>query len=52
VVLPPQALGLLEGASTPSLFDALQRLGLKLDARRAPLDLLVVDEMRKTPTEN
>jgi uncharacterized protein (TIGR03435 family) len=52
VSLPPQALRLLDGASTPSLFDAMQKLGLKLDARKAPLDMIVVDDARKTPTEN
>ncbi|HEY1335881.1 MAG TPA: TIGR03435 family protein [Bryobacteraceae bacterium] len=29
-----------------------QQLGLKLDARKLPLELLVVDHMEKTPTEN
>jgi len=43
---------LLDGASTPSLFDALQKVGMKLDARKAPLDVVVIDEVRKTPTEN
>ncbi len=52
VNVPPQALRLLDGASTPSLFDALQRVGLKLDARKAPLDMIIVDDSRKTPTEN
>jgi len=52
VVLPPEALKLLDGSSPTSLFDALQKLGLKLDARKAPLDTVVVDEMRKTPTDN
>ena len=52
VPLPPQALRLLDGASTPSLFDAMQKVGLKLDARKAPLDMVVVDDARKTPTEN
>jgi uncharacterized protein (TIGR03435 family) len=52
VVMPPQALRFLDGASVPSLFEAMQKLGLKLDARKAPLDLLVIDEARKTPTEN
>ena len=52
VALPPQALRLLDGASTPSLFEAMQNLGLKLDARKAPLDTIVVDDSRKTPTEN
>jgi len=52
VSLPPQALRLLDGASTPSLFDAMQKLGLKLDARKAPLDVVVIDSARKTPTDN
>jgi uncharacterized protein (TIGR03435 family) len=52
VSLPPEALRLLDGASIASLFDALQKVGLKLDARKAPLDLLVIDEARKTPTDN
>jgi uncharacterized protein (TIGR03435 family) len=52
VSLPPEALRLLDGASIPSLFDAMQKVGLKLDARKAPLDLIVVDDSRKTPTDN
>jgi uncharacterized protein (TIGR03435 family) len=52
ISLPPQALRLLDGASTPSLFDSMQKVGLKLDARKAPLDMIVVDDGRKTPTEN
>jgi len=52
VTLPPEALRLLDGASVSSLLDAIQKLGLKLDARKAPLDLLVIDDARKTPTDN
>ncbi len=52
VSLPPEALRLLDGASTPSLFEAVQRVGLKLDARKAPLDMIVIDDARKTPTDN
>jgi uncharacterized protein (TIGR03435 family) len=52
LTLPPEALRLLDGASLPSLFDAMQKVGLKLDARKAPLDVLVIDEARKTPTDN
>jgi len=52
VTLPPQALQLLDGASVPSLYDAFKKSGLTLDSAKEPLDLLVVDEMRKTPTEN
>jgi uncharacterized protein (TIGR03435 family) len=52
VTLPPEAMRLLDGASLASLYDAAQKVGLKLDARKAPLDLLVIDEARKTPTAN
>ncbi len=41
-------------ASTPtsSIFTAVQQLGLKLDARKAPLETIVIDHVEKTPTEN
>jgi len=52
LTLPPEALRLLDGATLPSLFEAMQKVGLKLNARKAPLDMLVVEEARKTPTEN
>jgi uncharacterized protein (TIGR03435 family) len=36
-----------------SLFQALQeKLGLKLEARKSPVDILVVDSAEKVPTEN
>jgi uncharacterized protein (TIGR03435 family) len=52
VVLPPEALRLLEGGNGDSLFSAIQAIGLKLEARKAPLEVLVVDSVRKTPTDN
>jgi uncharacterized protein (TIGR03435 family) len=52
VVLPPQALKALENASGDSLFTAVETLGLKLERRKAPLEVLVVDHMEKAPTEN
>ena len=52
VALPPEAIHLLESASGDSLFAALQKLGLKLDSRKAPLDVLVVDHAEKAPTDN
>jgi uncharacterized protein (TIGR03435 family) len=40
-------------SSAPSLLAAIQQqLGLKLEARRVPLDLLVIDHAEKVPTEN
>ncbi len=42
-----------DGASAPSLFTAVQeQLGLKLESRKGPLDVLVVDHAEKVPTEN
>ena len=51
VFLPPQALRLLDNGGDP-LGDALSQLGLKLESRKAPVDLLVVDQVLKTPTDN
>jgi len=52
LTLPPEAVKLLDGATVPSLFEAVQKVGLKLDARKAPLEMIVVDDGRKSPTEN
>lgn len=52
VVLPPQVLQYMEGSSISSLFEAIQQAGLKLDPRKAPLDLIVVDQAQKTPADN
>ena len=37
----------------PSLQQALQqKLGLKLDSKKGPVEVLVIDHMEKIPTEN
>lgn len=42
-----------EGEAPQNLFLAIQaQLGLKLDAKKGPVDLVVVDHMEKTATEN
>ncbi len=35
-----------------AIFNAMEKLGLKLDARKAPVETIVVDHLEKTPTEN
>ena len=35
-----------------TIFDAVQRYGLKLESRKAPMEILIVDHMEKAPTEN
>jgi uncharacterized protein (TIGR03435 family) len=47
--------GAAEAASDPSggsIFQAVQALGLKLDPRKLPVDVIVVDKGDKVPTEN
>jgi len=41
-----------DGAPAPSIFVAVQQLGLKLEPRKAPLEIIVVDDGDKVPTEN
>ncbi|HYW45218.1 MAG TPA: TIGR03435 family protein [Bryobacteraceae bacterium] len=52
VTLPPEALRLVDGSTLDSLFNSFQALGLKLEPRKAPLPVLVVDHAEKAPTEN
>jgi uncharacterized protein (TIGR03435 family) len=41
----------VEAESSPSLFTAIQDIGLKLESARAPVEVLVIDYVRK-PSEN
>jgi uncharacterized protein (TIGR03435 family) len=50
--LPPEAQTLLDTSPSSALSDALQQVGLKLEARKAPLDIIVIDSALKTPTPN
>jgi uncharacterized protein (TIGR03435 family) len=52
MVLPPEALKLVDASSGDTLFTAVEALGLKLESRKAPLEMLVIDQALKTPTEN
>ena len=52
VVLPPQALRALDLGSGNPFANGLQKFGLTLESRKAPLDVIVVDSLRRTPLEN
>jgi uncharacterized protein (TIGR03435 family) len=41
-----------ESAPGLSIFSAIQKLGLKLEPRKAPLDFIVIDKGERVPTEN
>jgi uncharacterized protein (TIGR03435 family) len=44
-----------DAASDPggaSIFAAVQQLGLRLEPRKTPVDIVVIDHLEKTPTEN
>jgi uncharacterized protein (TIGR03435 family) len=51
-VLSPEAVKLADASSGDTLFTAVEALGLKLEPRKAPLEMLVIDQALKTPTEN
>jgi uncharacterized protein (TIGR03435 family) len=46
-----EELGKSDG-SAPSIFTIVESIGLKLESRKAPVEILVVDSGNKTPTEN
>ena len=42
-----------DAQSNPNLFTALQeQLGLKLEQRKGPVELLVIDHLERAPIEN
>lgn len=47
----PERLGVTRAASGPSIFIAIQELGLKLESNKAPLDVLLIDSVQR-PSEN
>jgi uncharacterized protein (TIGR03435 family) len=52
VTLPPQALRALDFGSNASLTGSMEKLGLTFQSSKAPLDVIVIDSVQKTPTEN
>ena len=52
VPLPPQAMRLLDNASPDTLSAPLSKFGITFEAKKAPLEVVVIDSLLKTPTEN
>jgi len=52
VVLPPQALRLLDSAPSNVLGQYIAKTGLELEERRAPLDVVVVESAARAPVAN
>jgi uncharacterized protein (TIGR03435 family) len=52
ITLPPEAMKLLDGSNGDSLFTAIETIGLKLEQRKAPIEVLVIDHIEKSPTDN
>jgi uncharacterized protein (TIGR03435 family) len=42
----------LENADFRHLPEAVEQLGLKLEGRRLPVEVLVIDHVRRTPAEH
>jgi uncharacterized protein (TIGR03435 family) len=51
-VVSPDASKLVDASSSDTLFNAVEKLGLKLESRKAPIEMLVIDQALKTPTDN
>jgi len=52
LTLPPQALAMMDNASNGSIFEGVKKAGLTLEPQRAPLEVVVIDQIEKMPTEN
>jgi uncharacterized protein (TIGR03435 family) len=51
--LPAAPQGAPDAADAPDIFTAVQeQLGLKLESKKGPVEMLVVDRGEKVPTEN
>jgi uncharacterized protein (TIGR03435 family) len=55
--MPPPGGGEHPPADAPveragSIYDAVRPYGLKLEPRKAPMEILTVDHIERTPTEN
>jgi uncharacterized protein (TIGR03435 family) len=53
IASPPGTVGAPDLETPPDIFTALQsQLGLKLEPKKGPVDLIVIDHVERVPTEN
>lgn len=52
VSYPPQVLAELESMSNITFLGSLDKVGLKLEKGKAPLEVINIDEVKRTPSEN
>ena len=52
VQYPPELLAQLQSMSPGSFLSGLEKVGLKLEKGKTPLDVVNIDELKKVPTEN
>jgi len=52
MVMPMQMRNEIENSGFNALPEAVEQLGLKLDARRMPLDVIAIDQLRRTPSQD
>ena len=51
VQLPPQVLRLLDGGGNP-IETGAEQLGLKIEGRKTAVEMIVIDQIQKTPTDD
>jgi len=52
MTIPMQAPPAAMDPGSSAVFTAIQQYGLKLEPRKAPIEMLIVDHVEKTPTDN
>jgi uncharacterized protein (TIGR03435 family) len=50
--IPQQMLLQMDSAGIDHLIEAVEQLGLTLEPRRVPVEMTVIDVIRRAPTEN
>jgi uncharacterized protein (TIGR03435 family) len=52
LTLPPELASKVDLPSDDEIFRSVRSMGLRLEAQKLPVDMLVIDHVEHTPTEN